>query len=328
MTVSREQAKRYLWTLARLGVTGGLLWYISGKIDFGQALRLILGAHPGWAALAVGMIMAQLFVIALRWRYLARMTGPAPGYPLFARFTVEGMFFNQALPSSVGGDAVRMYRLARCPGIGTTRAISSVLLDRAFGLLGIVVIAGIFLVPFVGLVTDPTPKNGAILLVAAGAGGFALFLALDLLPQSLRRWKVVTEFLNMSRQARRVFQEPLQMMRIGITTVVGQMIALSSLYVLALALNVEVSYAMTMAVLPITTLIATVPITIAGWGLREGVMVMALSYAAVPEAQALALSVMYGLALLAAGLPGGAIWLLSRQRPLPDHEQATVPAKD
>jgi len=328
MTVSREQAKRYLWTLVRLGVTGGLLWYISGKIDFGQALRLIPGAHPGWVALAVLMIVAQLFVIALRWRYLVRMTGTAPGYPLFARFTFEGMFFNQALPSSVGGDAVRMYRLARCPGIGTTRAISGVLLDRAFGLLGIVLIATAFLLPFLELVNDPTMKNGALLLILAGAGGFVLFLALDLLPQAVRRWKVVTEFLNMSRQARRVFLEPLLMMRIGITTVVGQVVALSSLYVLALALEVEVSYAMTMAVLPITALVSTVPITIAGWGLREGVMVLALSYAAVPEAEALALSVMYGLALLAAGLPGGLVWLLSRHRPVPDKTDAAVPAKE
>ncbi len=328
MTVSRDQAKRYLWTLIRLGVTGGLLWYISGKIDFGEALRLIPGAHPGWSALAVGMIVAQLFIIALRWRYLARMTGTAPNYPSFARFTIEGMFFNQALPSSVGGDAVRMYRLARCPGIGTTRAISSVLLDRGFGLLGIIIIASAFLIPFIGLVTDPALKNGAVLLIAAGTIGFALFLALDLMPPSLRRWKVIAELLNMSRQARRVFMEPLQMMRIGITTVVGQMVALSALYVLALALEVEVSYAMTMAVLPIAALISTVPITIAGWGLREGVMVLALSYAAVPEAEALALSLMYGLALLAAGLPGGVIWLLSRHRPAADPIQAAASAKE
>lgn len=57
-------------------------------------------------------------------------------------------------------------------------------------------------------------------------------------------------------------------------------------------------------------------------------MVLALSYAAVPEAEALALSVMYGLALLAAGLPGGLVWLLSRHRPVPDKTDAAVPAKE
>lgn len=326
MNVTRDQAKRHLWAFIRLCVTAGLLWYISGKIDLTQALGLVSQANWGWSALAVVMIMAQLFVIALRWRFLVRMTGAAPDYSLFVRYTFEGMFFNQALPSSVGGDAVRIYRLARTPTIGTTRSVSSVLLDRAFGLIGIVLIAAVFLPGYLQLVSDPAMKNGAVLLVVVLIVGFITFLAIGLLPQKLRRWRVVTEFLNMSRQARRVFREPLQLMRIGISTVVGQMIALSALYVLALALGVEVSYQTTMAVLPLSILISTIPITIAGWGLREGVMVLALSYAAVPESEALALSVMYGLAMLAAGIPGGLIWLLSRRIPQEQRTHEPTPA--
>ena len=215
MTITREMAKRHLWTLFRLGVTVGLIWYISQKIDFEEALRRVAAADPVWTGLAVFLVTAQLFVIALRWRFLARMTGDVPTYSRFARFTIEGMFFNQTLPSSVGGDAVRIYRLARVPGFGTARAIGSVLLDRAFGLLGLVLISGAALAAHYSLIDDPVARHGATLLIAAGIGGFLFFLALDALPDRLRSWRPVLELLNLSRLARRILLERIAVVAAG-----------------------------------------------------------------------------------------------------------------
>jgi uncharacterized membrane protein YbhN (UPF0104 family) len=55
----------------------------------------------------------------------------------------------------------------------------------------------------------------------------------------------------------------------------------------------------------------TIPISIAGWGVREGIMVMGFGYLGVPPEQALALSILYGLLLLVVAIPGVIIWFLS-----------------
>lgn len=321
-----DSAKRYLWTAIKFGITGGLLYYIAQKIELSQALDLLSSAHPLAVLGAILMVTGQQFIIALRWRFLVEMKGTAPAYQRLFRWTMEGLFFNQALPSSVGGDAVRMFRLARDGAVGTTRAVSSVLLDRAFGLVGIVVIAAIFLPAMFHLITDPVMQQGVVLLLVAAFGGFCFFLILDALPASVRRWKIVTEFLNMSRQARQILFNPSLFAKIGISTAIGQTLALSSFYILALGIGTEVSYGVTMAVLPVAILIATIPITIAGWGLREGVLVLALSYTSVSEAEALALSILYGLVQIAVGLPGGLFWLMARKQSERSQKQFPGPA--
>ena len=63
-------------------------------------------------------------------------------------------------------------------------------------------------------------------------------------------------------------------------------------------------------VMPLVTLIMVIPISIAGWGIREGAMVVGLGYLGVIPESALALSVLYGLLLLTIALPGGLIWLV------------------
>jgi uncharacterized membrane protein YbhN (UPF0104 family) len=67
-----------------------------------------------------------------------------------------------------------------------------------------------------------------------------------------------------------------------------------------------------MLLVPPVMLIATIPISIAGWGVREGALVLAFSYAGLAESDALVISVLLGVAYFAVGLIGGVVWLLDR----------------
>ena len=62
---------------------------------------------------------------------------------------------------------------------------------------------------------------------------------------------------------------------------------------------------------PPVILVTVVPISIAGWGVREGAMVVAFGFIGVPASAAFAVSVLFGLTLAAASLPGSLIWWLS-----------------
>jgi uncharacterized membrane protein YbhN (UPF0104 family) len=67
--------------------------------------------------------------------------------------------------------------------------------------------------------------------------------------------------------------------------------------------------------MPTVLFLSMLPISIAGWGVREGAMVGALAVVGVPAHQSLALSICFGLALVFISLPGGLIWFLSRRQP-------------
>jgi hypothetical protein len=61
-------------------------------------------------------------------------------------------------------------------------------------------------------------------------------------------------------------------------------------------------------------LISTIPVSIAGWGLREGAMVMAFSYAGLAASDGLIVSLLFGAATLAVGALGGLVWIGSGYR--------------
>ena len=78
---------------------------------------------------------------------------------------------------------------------------------------------------------------------------------------------------------------------------------------LCLALRVDLNIIDCFVLIPPVILITTIPISIAGWGVREGAMVAVLAYAGISEGDAFILSLLLGISILIASLPGGLIWI-------------------
>jgi hypothetical protein len=89
-------------------------------------------------------------------------------------------------------------------------------------------------------------------------------------------------------------------------------------WVLAKALAIAIAPGEVLLLMLPVTLFIMLPISIAGWGTREGAFVVAFGLLDVAAPQALGLSVLYGLLIAAFALPGGAIWLLAKRRPVPE----------
>ena len=85
-----------------------------------------------------------------------------------------------------------------------------------------------------------------------------------------------------------------------------------AMYLIARGLEIEVGIVTAVVLLPPVLLLSLLPISVAGWGVREGATVVALSLAGVPSYQSLAVSICFGLCALAISLPGGVLWLVSR----------------
>jgi len=113
---------------------------------------------------------------------------------------------------------------------------------------------------------------------------------------------------------RRVFLQPLHTVRVLFWAIAGNANITFAVFLMAMSLGLEVTWLDCLILVPPVILVTTLPISIAGWGVREGAMVTAFGLVGVPAEGALVLSLMFGLWGIVMGLPGGVIWLLSRDR--------------
>ena len=92
---------------------------------------------------------------------------------------------------------------------------------------------------------------------------------------------------------------------------VGQSVITGTVYVIGLSIGLELDFWMILFVFPPIYLLSMLPITIAGWGVREGSMIAALTVLGTTSTDALALSILFGGCMFAVGVIGGLIWLPS-----------------
>ena len=135
----------------------------------------------GWIGLAIAVTFLQLFVGVLRWRVIGAECGAPLPTKQAMRFNVIGTFFNQTLPSSIGGDAVRLWLVART-GAGWRAATYSIFVDRAIGLIALAVIIVASLPWSYRLITDSHGRSALLLVDFAALAGGLGFLVLGRLP--------------------------------------------------------------------------------------------------------------------------------------------------
>jgi hypothetical protein len=243
----------------------------------------------------------------VRWRRVVLACGAALPIERALRFTLIAAFFNQVLPSTVGGDAARIWLLARA-GAGWSKATYSVLLDRFVGVLMLAAAVTGGLYWSLGMIEDPIGRAALVVIGLGSLGGGAAFMA-------LARWqwlsgaRLLRHLPEMARLARRIlFSRAFGPPVVGLSLLIH---ALTAATAWSMARAVAAPFGFFDAfllVLPVV-LIATVPISIAGWGVRESALVLAFSYAGLPGADGLIIAVLLGLALAAVGIAGGAVWL-------------------
>ena len=305
--------KSWIILAAKVAVSGGLLWFIAANFDIGASAARLRQLDMGYLLTALGVFILLLANNTLRWRTV--MLAIDAVLPLWQSFQIlyVGVFFNQTLPSSVGGDAVRMI-LARKHGLSLQGAVNGVMLERVvnvFGLIVLVVATQPFLLARIG---DNPAKFVFPALAAVAVAGIVFLMLLDRIPERYRRWSLVRGAANLAGDSKRLFLAPARAMAAVGFGILGMVLLSLMVYFIALSLGIAVSPIDCLVLVPPVMLIASVPISIAGWGLRETAMVAAFGFVGVAEGDAFVLSLLFGLAGIVAALPGGLIWLLGGYR--------------
>jgi len=310
MTYTDYLVEYKVWFLRglKLAITVGMFLLIARSVDLSHTLQLMRVASPPLLCIVFAALATQALTAVARWRIILIFKGLRIDYFRLARFYWIGLFFNQVLPSSVGGDAMRAYCLVR-DGCGIGTASVAVLLDRIFGMVGLVLLVISCLPMSFEFIHDVSIRWGVLLMALGTATILCTIPLFYRLAERFRHWRFAKGMIMFSSVAMRIlFTTPTNLMLLFLSVAV-HLISILSVGLLALALGIGIHWPAFFIVVPIASLLMTIPISIAGWGVREGVMVLGLGYAGIQPEQAVALSVLYGLFILAVALPGGLAWM-------------------
>lgn len=303
----------WLSLLLKAGVSAALIGYLLTSIDLVEAGQLLRRLPPETALAAVAILYLQGGVFALRWHLMLRAVGMAQSAVSVLRIVWIGLFFNQVLPSSVGGDAVRIWYL-RQSGVGLGDAFLGVMGERVIQVLGLSALIALGLPGLHRMLPDhPLPAVVAALVLAVLLA-VSVLLSFDRLFRRWGHWPLVALLGRLAVMLRRLFAQPLRWLLLLLLSILGHGLIVLSIYTLARGLGLDLGLGQALVLVPLAMFVTLIPVSVAGWGVREGALAAGFGLVGVPLEAAIVVSVLFGLAAVLQGLPGGALWVLGRHR--------------
>jgi uncharacterized membrane protein YbhN (UPF0104 family) len=297
----------------RLAGTLALAAVLAWRIHWGDAAAAFASLDVRLWLAALGVYVFSQVVSTVRWLLLARSLGIAGGFWRFSAYYLIGMFFNLVLPTSVGGDVVRVWYLARqggpAPATGrSTAAALSVFIDRANGLAVLIVLAcaAVALYPahLEGWITAAVASMGAALLA-----GLAV---LPLLPRLRPRLAGRPRLAQVVDGAVLCLGHRRLMVAVTLLSLVVQVAGVLLTWLVARGLGLDLSLAYSCILATVVSVLTLLPVSVNGMGLREAGTAVLLAPLGVGTARAVTLGLLTFAVQAALSLTGGLCYALGR----------------
>jgi uncharacterized membrane protein YbhN (UPF0104 family) len=312
--------KRLDWKFVlKLAVSLLLLGWLVAGMEWGSIWSTLAGIDPVWLLPAAGWIVAAVVVSVIKWKLILDVQGLRVGWLDLWRAYWIGLFFNNFLPSSIGGDAFRVLHVGRLTE-DTAGVTASVVVER---LLSSLAMAGLGLAASYFAVRG----SGQVMLL------FALLLAASLLLTGWLAWGWIPAALAGGQDKIRCFirrfvssgwwlrRHPKTLLWTLFWSLVFQVTYVAANYSLFQGLGLfQVGPGDAMFVIPAAGAIAMIPLSINGYGIREGAYVYLLAPLGVSSAPAFSSSVLFAFLVSLCSLWGGVLWLKSDNRKREVHD--------
>jgi glycosyltransferase 2 family protein len=321
------RAKQVTFFAAKLLLSAGVLVYLVRRLDLDQLRSNLFAIDPWTFLLGLALVGLQTAILNGRWMLIMRSLGVSIEWLAGMRILLISLWFNQVLPSSAGGDVVRIWLLRR-RGVQWSQAVKGVMADRFTALLGLVALMVVGL-PFLVMRVHNSAAELAIGgLAVAGVAGTLFLLTLDRWPARIIALGPIGSFVRFGTLIRFLLLRFGQRGLLFGSAILIHLMTAASCYVLATGLQTNLSVLDALIFFPPVILLTAVPISISGWGVREGAMVACLGLAGVSPAKALAISLLMGAISVIIGVVGGIVWLASPERGKFTAAQAVAMAED
>ncbi len=318
----RQDRKRRWVVPVRLGVSFALLsllfWQLGDDVTWSTLLPDWTTDSLAWLVGAAAAMFVSYGLSTLRWDQVVRALGLDAHFTrLFSHF-MAGQFISNALPSTIGGDVLRVARLAKDTG-DTPASFASVVLERLTGWIALPALT------LLAIAIDPSladlgARTRVALLVAVGT-----LVALVVLLYAVDHDKMGGRFKDRDGWRQFAAAVHLGFGRLrgnpqGVVSVLGvalvyQFSLVAAAYMVAEALGIDATFTAIMFFIPVVLVAQVLPISIAGLGVREFLLVWLLSSIGVPEQDALALGIVLWVLTVLTSLAGAPPYAIGGGRP-------------
>ncbi len=296
--------------ILKLFITIVIFYYLFQYIDFNDLKEILAKSHGGTIGIALLFQLASTYLAAYRWRAISKLLVFKEKLSFYVNSYFKGAFFNQVLPSSIGGDAVRILDLT-AKGYDKKDAFYGVFVDRIVGLVGLLVLNLLASIIFFGTF-ERDFSILVILISTAGITGFAILFHLDKI-KFLANYKGLDLFHRLARRLNKLYKNRNLLYKHIAISVIVHLLSVLVLFALADSINIHMNFQTFLIAVPPVFLLTIVPISLAGWGIREGAMVGIFMLVGADETKILAMSILYGLLLIIASFPGSYQWIKSKK---------------
>lgn len=309
--------KNYLFFSLKLSIGLGLLALLLFRADTLSETLATLSQLNLLGLIAIGaMPIPLIWASCLKWRLLLSYRGTDVSLLTLMRYYTVGYWFNNFMPSSLGGDAARSYLVGNRIG-SQTESLAAVVLERLSGLATLVALA------FVGYLATPSIHDDPVVWVPLGimAAG-CIFLSLliwgpkRLLPEKLAAVTKIGKMaakLGTVREAMQSFWIDGPVVRKTLLYSFGyHVLTILNIYVASRALGIEVGFLALCAVTPIILVLAALPTTPGSIGVWEWAYSVLLIPVGADLEQGFAIALVLRAQLLFTSLIGGALFVMDR----------------
>ena len=310
------RAGRLRTGLLKAGLSLALLAFLLTRVDLRATVGAFRGAETRYLLAALALYLAGVPLRAYRWQgLLSAIRVSVPLRRLTSLYFV-GTFFNNLLPTGVGGDVIRAYELSQ-DGAGAAAAASTVLADRATGLLVLLAMALVSTVFGYRLISP----NLVLVIAVVSLGSFAgvaVVLWDDLWRRVGRRLPWLRRLLD--RKGVMDFYRFLQtcrgkpIVRALLISLIFNVVLIAINDLIALSMGVKISLWYYLLFVPLISFSLVLPVSVSGLGVREGAYVLLFGQAGVAAPLALAMSLAFYALNIVTGLVGGVIYAVQGLR--------------
>jgi hypothetical protein len=310
--------KGTLTAVLRIAAAVVLIIVLLRRTDVGQALDLIRGARLGFV-LGGALVMAMPIAIGgFRWWLLLRSQGLTLPYHFVLRVNVAGLALSTVLPTSVGGDLLRVGYTTRDGMVEA--ALATVLFDRILGVVGLLVICDFASL----LLLARTGSPGLLALAGLGSAIVAAFLlalmvepvydGMSRLAGRVRVWRLGERLVRVADGVRSYRTQPrLILQTLGLSVLLWLVYSLAW-SLLGASVGSTAPLLSYLVCVPLVALAAMLPISIGGLGVRENSFVILMGHFGTPETPAAAIALLFLGVLAFYALVGALLFITLRPR--------------
>ncbi len=301
--------KKFFSVLIKIAVSLAIMYFLFRSIRLDVFWKTITSVNPLSVGLAVLIFFSTQSVSTLRWSIILKKDMKISYSRLFSIYFI-GMFFNNFLPTMVGGDIVKGYYLYRSSKRGDI-SVASIFMDRYSGFAALILITSVALIPgYVRIKGTGLPAAFVFLI-----GGF-VSASLVIWVESLHGWamSVLTKihFYGINKKIDTFYNVLMGyknhhrlLLKVFLCSIYIQAGVIIGYYILGRGLGINIPIGYFFLYIPLTTMISMLPISLSGLGIREGAFIFLFTKVGATLEQAMTLSLMWFAITALVSLIGG-----------------------